>query len=600
LKQDIPRFLITTSDETTWKFDRPVIFLGEWCRLHSRKHIWEKMDAIVAEPYGIDNKVRNLNKKYTKKIENILICHICREFNLLHKKKYSEKYWKILLGHWLRRYIDVIVNRVKTLKACFDKYNISGVSIDGSLNNLLVTKYSYGAESLFNDNKWNIWITNKIIIYFDLIKLENHYGNEYVDKYINKYDVIEPHLKINIKRVINNLLKLINEKFTNDTDALILNTYLPKIYELKLLWALRQVPCIQENPLFITAKDADPKLRAEIQNNIKNEIKNIPLEIEEEFILILLLEIIPICYLEGFKELEEYAKNLKWPKKPRFIFTSNSYDYCEAFKIWVAEKVEEGCKYIIGQHGNNYGTNLYLGVNTLEEEVSDIFITWGFSNNSSHRPAYIFTTAGNRIKWSYNPKGNLLLVEYPQYSRITTWDSSQEYKKYFEDQEVFFKKIKLEIRKSSVVRLHPTNRTTLEGSKEFQWKKISNEIIIDHGNETFKDQIAKSRIVIFTYDSTGILEAISQNIPFLAYWQNGLNDITNEALPYYKLLIEIEILHLNPFSAAAKLNEIWENVDKWWSQKKIQNAISEYSNKYAKVEMKPINVLIDIMKQQIK
>ena len=47
------KYLITTEDESTWKFDRSVIFLGEWCRLFSRKHIWENLDAIVAEPYGL-------------------------------------------------------------------------------------------------------------------------------------------------------------------------------------------------------------------------------------------------------------------------------------------------------------------------------------------------------------------------------------------------------------------------------------------------------------------------------------------------------------------------------------------------------------------
>ena len=47
------RYLITTADENTWKFDRPVIFLGEWCRLYNRKHIWGGMDALVAEPYGL-------------------------------------------------------------------------------------------------------------------------------------------------------------------------------------------------------------------------------------------------------------------------------------------------------------------------------------------------------------------------------------------------------------------------------------------------------------------------------------------------------------------------------------------------------------------
>ena len=56
---NIGRYLITTADERTWKFDQPAIFLGEWCKLYDRKHIWLKMNAIVAEPYGLDlnNKV---------------------------------------------------------------------------------------------------------------------------------------------------------------------------------------------------------------------------------------------------------------------------------------------------------------------------------------------------------------------------------------------------------------------------------------------------------------------------------------------------------------------------------------------------------------
>jgi hypothetical protein len=47
------RYLITTADESTWKFDSPVIFLGEWCRIYDRKHIWQGMNAIIAASYGL-------------------------------------------------------------------------------------------------------------------------------------------------------------------------------------------------------------------------------------------------------------------------------------------------------------------------------------------------------------------------------------------------------------------------------------------------------------------------------------------------------------------------------------------------------------------
>ena len=60
----VARYLITTADESTWKFDRPVIFLGEWCRIYDRRHIWEDMDAIVSAHQGIfDRHVEWLKPK---------------------------------------------------------------------------------------------------------------------------------------------------------------------------------------------------------------------------------------------------------------------------------------------------------------------------------------------------------------------------------------------------------------------------------------------------------------------------------------------------------------------------------------------------------
>jgi len=47
------RFLITTSDEATWKLDCPIIFLAEWCCKYDRKQLWESLDFVIAEPYGL-------------------------------------------------------------------------------------------------------------------------------------------------------------------------------------------------------------------------------------------------------------------------------------------------------------------------------------------------------------------------------------------------------------------------------------------------------------------------------------------------------------------------------------------------------------------
>ena len=118
----------------------------------------------------------------------------------------------------------------------------------------------------------------------------------------------------------------------------------------------------------------------------------------------LLFELLPVYYLEGFKELTKIVNQQPWPKSPKFIFTSNSFGTDEAFKLYTAIKTEEGSKYYVGQHGNNYFTIRYV-YPRIEEQTSDKFLTWGWNNNfSKYIPMFIFNTAG--VKNNYDKKGN--------------------------------------------------------------------------------------------------------------------------------------------------------------------------------------------------
>ena len=58
----VQRVLCTTAKENTWPDDEPVLFLGEWCRRHSRKTHWSRMDAVVL-PYHWDDRAK-LYKDY--------------------------------------------------------------------------------------------------------------------------------------------------------------------------------------------------------------------------------------------------------------------------------------------------------------------------------------------------------------------------------------------------------------------------------------------------------------------------------------------------------------------------------------------------------
>ena len=68
-------------------------------------------------------------------------------------------------------------------------------------------------------------------------------------------------------------------------------------------------------------------------------------------------------------------------ENPRTIFTSSAWAYDDLFKIWTAEKVENGSKLIIGQHGGHMGVSKFSFYEDYQMKISDTFLSWGWSSN---------------------------------------------------------------------------------------------------------------------------------------------------------------------------------------------------------------------------
>ena len=114
------RYLITTADETSWKFDQPVLFLGEWCRRYNRKSVWSNMDAVTMGPYGLDRKQQELDQIYLKSLTSQLLSELTVSLNEFHNTNYSQKYWHIILGPFLVNFIPLIWDRWETIRNLSD------------------------------------------------------------------------------------------------------------------------------------------------------------------------------------------------------------------------------------------------------------------------------------------------------------------------------------------------------------------------------------------------------------------------------------------------------------------------------------------------
>ncbi|MDB9891209.1 LIC12162 family protein [Alphaproteobacteria bacterium] len=587
------RYLITTADVRTWKFDRSVVFLGEWCCVYSRKTIWEKMDAVVASPYGLGLAKKDADYAFANELQTRTFVKFCDLLNQHHGTQYSQRFWKIVLGHWYRRAIDVLLNRVNALKQCLNEYDVSGTTVATTEAYSLATSDSYSAIWAVNDDVWNCALTGRILGLLEGVKFPIEYlKGDINDKIIFEFEQSVGNMSVK-KRILLlpvNIIFNVTKIFSKKNDGIIISSYLPLQKEIELCLALGQFPRKWFSPNLKITEKPDRFIRERLSSRFKSQSGN-----DLEFIITsLLFELLPVCFLEGFKNLLKIANKQPWPRSPKFIFTCNNFDTDEIFKIWTAQKIEKGVKYFSGQHGNHYGTHRYVNP-SVEEETADKFLTWGWTDGlTQHQPAFIFKTVGSVQKKRKFTSGGLVLIEASLDHRIYTWDNYFEFGEYFREQQDFASRLSEYPKQNLTVRLFAGHRDLVwDGAA--RWNEFDPTIRIDDGSSKLSKLIADSRLVVHGYDSTGVLETMSLNIPTLAFWPNGFDLLRESAKPFYQLLVDAGIVHLSPETAAKQVNAIWNCIDDWWFSAKVQQARSEFCSRYARESISPVRELKQIL-----
>jgi len=586
----LSRYLITTADERTWKYDRPVLFLGEWCKLYDRKSIWSKLDSLVAKPYGIEKIIKDRDYVYIYNLVDTLLVEVSILLNDYHKTNHSIRYWRILLGQWLHRCVSVVFNRWYALEQALDNYNISGTSILNDEQYSLATNDSYSFIWACNDNVWNHMLYAKILYYNKCVDFEK------VSLCLNDKtnftwnDVPNQPANHSFKSLVTDVVRSFLQKFSRNNDAVIIKSYLPKKEAIKLQLKLGQVPQFWDVP------DADPneidlKLRKELSLKMYGNTDF------EKFIRKIIISMVPACYLEGYSAMVKKADDLPWPNNPEFIFTSNSFDTDEIFKAWAGSKVEQGAKYYTGQHGNNYGTLKYCSSETELVATSDKFITWGWSDSRKNViPAFNFKCPDQKNS-HFRSDGGLLLIEVCSPHRLSPWDCYYEFGIYLNDQFRFVAALPSAIKDELTVRLHSAINLFQRSEKQM-WCDEYSRVKLESGKENINKLISQSRIVVHSYDSTGILETLSMNIPTICFWQNGIEHLNTNAIPYYEDLREVGIIADTPEHAAKLVGYYWDDIDAWWKSNRVQLARQNFCDNFSRFEIKPANHIKRILCKQ--
>jgi putative transferase (TIGR04331 family) len=578
--------LVTTSDHRIFNKNSPVSFLTEGCLPLESDHHYTSEKAFIYEAYGLDQITKDNDRLLSALIEESLYENLILILNETLGVHFTKRQWQIFLGKWLRRYVDMTINRTHTLEVAFKKKNFDHSYYLSIENYFLNSKDSLSFIWNCNDPEWNNIYYSRILkmLYanqIDLLPIHSTSLRKEVIYFNSRFSI-----KKGIKRIILKMLKIASS-FFGDSKIFILTSYLPLFEETLLQIRLRQFPTINI-PAF------DYKLNSmnlDLRKRLTEKLLNLCPSTNSTFRIAysLFFEILPNAFLEDFSSIKERIDSLDWPKVPRAIFTSNHFDVDEIFKMYTALKVPLGTKYIIGQHGNNYGTYRYM-YHTNEEKTSDAFITWGWKGDLDiQKPAFIFKRFKNE-KFLYQKDGELVLIQVSLPSRFETWDVVAEHNRYFKFQMEFVGRIYPFIQDKFLLRLHKDYKFHDRNEPE-QWLKFNPNLRIDYGSTPIQSLTSKAKLVVHSYDSTGLLETLSSNIPTMAFWMNNYDHLLDYAIEDYRILENVGIIHLSVNSLVDKINSVWSTLDEWWISDEIQSARSKFCEKYAVLKDNPVKEL---------
>ena len=157
-------FLALTALEDFWDKSSAIIFLGDWCLLNERKSSWKSLDSRLMESPFQDASDTNDAYIYIDDIYEKILPFIVEALNSTHQTNYSLRYWRIVIGPWLKTYITVIYDRFMHITNALEEYpDLSTITL--SENSFIVHLDSSSFRAAASEDLYNLQIYSKIFLF---------------------------------------------------------------------------------------------------------------------------------------------------------------------------------------------------------------------------------------------------------------------------------------------------------------------------------------------------------------------------------------------------------------------------------------------------
>lgn len=540
-------------------------------------------------------KWENYSKKLEEKQEilrlyDYFLGQLTTYLNEYHNKNCSKRYWSIILGQWLFKFISPVFYKWNLISS-LDKKKYIFLQKEINSNDVI----PLGIEDyirISNTNYWNHYIYTQIIKHSFSDKLTMMKVGKIIKN--NERDLIYQKLKTtNIKEKLSLYIQKFLNFFPQNKNTLIFSTYMSNLQEIKLNLLTNKSLLFYKmpRPYFLFKKKNLFNVNRKKLKKLKSSKDNL-----ENFLSIEILKCLPSSYLENFDKIENLVNKISFPKLPKKIFTTLGIYRSTLMDRYIARNVENGSSLILAQHGGFYFQEKKHFSSIHEVNISNKYLSWGNIKEKKVIPIGVIKNLNFSKK-----RSNKIILEVRKRTRYINElkiDSGfLETKKYFDSMCTFFSFLKgKKITENLYIKLHPT-KSFWQEKNQFLYHNPKLKFLDE--NKNMIKEINSAKLVIHTSLGTGHLESLAINKPTLILMVNNLNSFNSKSIIYIKKLIKTGIVHTTPESLLKKLESLDNiRIEDWWNNKKRQNLLREYCNDYGFFNKDKISKLRSILDEK--
>ncbi len=555
--------LAATALREFWDERDENLVLGPWGVPLARKAEWQTYRLQRAPDPWEDREALHRACRRAQDIFEELIDPLGQRLDEIHALRHSRRYWLILAGPWLSRFVHLVYDRFERLRLAWERYpKLEAVLLDDA--DFQTPEASLHFQNLGFTDAYNQQVFSELIALErpDLPRRRLACPPEPCpppDPYsCAAFKALDRLIRLRSPRI------LVSQLFHSRRD------------QYRLLAGLKTAAA----PFYGSLPPPPPP-----DINLRERLKGLTAQGPvASAIARLIPRHLPTLYLEGYRAARE-ATLSGWRRAPKALASSTGWLFNEALKFAGAEFSERGAVLAGWQHGGGYGLDADTPSEHLERSLCDRFATWGWASANGGAPAVPlpspltqrFQAAGLSAK----ADSELLFVTngFPLYPYLLyNWPMGWRIEENLEWQRRLLLALKGPARESLRVRLYPLERGWRQ--RERLQEGLA-PLRFDDGRGSFEKALSRARLVVFDHIGTSFLEAIAFGAPCLAFVNPGVNRFRQEASEAVAKLSRAAMLLESPEAAAKACSHLFADPSRWWEHPATREARDFWSHRYA-------------------